>query len=140
MSRYRFRLDSVMRVRRVQEERARAQLALARLAEADAREATVQRRGLLRRTVDAGLPSGDTQRWGAQRDRLDRLAAAVTASHLAELHAVDISQRRLVDWEHAAKELRALERLDERNREVWQAEQLREEQRVLDEIRPRSRP
>lgn len=134
MSRYRFRLESVMRVRRVQEDRARAQLALARLAEVEARQDTTRRRGLLRRATDVGLPSGEVHDWAAQRDRTDRLAAAVTASQVAELHAADLTRNRLADWERAASELRSLERLDERHREVWQAEQLREEQKVLDEI------
>lgn len=137
MSRYRFRLDSVMRVRRVQEERARAELALARLAEAEAAAQTTRRRGLLRRATEDGLPSGTATDWTAQRDRSDRLAAAVSASQVAELHAADLTQRRLGDWERAAAELRMLEKLDERHAAVWQADQLREEQKVLDEISPR---
>lgn len=139
MSRYRFRLESVLRVRRVQEDRARAELALARIAEAEARERTVRRRGLLSRASEVGLPSGDTTTWGAQRDRMDRLAAAVTASHAAEAHAADLSRNRLEAWEHAAAELRMLERLDERHREEWRDEQLRAEQKTLDEIANRGR-
>lgn len=140
MSRYRFRLESVLRVRRVQEERARAQLARARLEELEARRATEERKGRLRRHAEVGLPSGDGVMWKAQRDRGERLAAAVAASHVAELHAAELSTRRLEDWERAAADLRALERLDERQRDLWRGEQLREEQRTLDEIRPRRQP
>ena len=139
MSRYRFRLESVLRVRRVQEDRARAQLARARLEELEARRATEVRRGRLRRNMDVGMPSGDPDNWKAHRDRSDRLAAAVTASQAAELHAAELSTRRLEDWERAAADLRALERLDERHRDEWRAEQLRDEQRVLDEISTRRR-
>ena len=57
----------------------------------------------------------------------------------AALHAAELSTRRLEDWERAAADLRALERLDERHRDEWRAEQLRDEQRVLDEISTRKR-
>jgi len=139
VSRYRFRLDSVLRVRRVQEERARAQLAKARLEEVEARRATEVRRRRLRRSLDVGLPSGDPADWKVGRDRNDRLAAAVHASQAAELHALELTARRLGEWERAAADLRALERLDERYREQWRSEQLREEQRTLDEISTRRR-
>lgn len=139
MSRYRFRLESVMRVRKVQEDQARAQLARARLDELEARHATSQRRSRLRDVTDAGLPSGDPGSWRGQRDRVDRLAAAVTASHVAELHAAELSSQRLQEWERAAAELRAMERLDERSRDEWRVEQLRDEQRVVDEISNRRR-
>jgi flagellar FliJ protein len=137
VSRYRFRLESVLRVRRVQEERSRAELAMARLAELEAQKATARRVGLLRRMSDEGLPSGASVEWANQRARSDRMAAAVTASQVAQLHAAELSQRRLADWERAARDLRALERLDERQREEWLVEQGREEQKVLDEITPR---
>ena len=134
MSRYRFRLESVLRVRRVQEERSRAELAMARFAELDAKQATARRVGLLRRAQDTGYSDGPTEEWSRQRDRSDRLAAAVTASHVAELHAAELTMRRLEDWERAAQELRALERMDEHKRAEWRLEQGREEQKALDEI------
>lgn len=140
MSRYQFRLESVLRVRRVQEDRARAQLARARLDEAEALRATKERRGRLRRAEQAVMPTSEPTEWRSQRDRTDRLAAAVTASHLAEVHAAELSGSRLEQWERAAADLRALERLDERTREEWRAEQLRDEQRTIDEISTRKRP
>lgn len=140
MSRYRFRLESVMRVRKVQEDQARAQLARARLDELEARRATSTRRVRLRDVTDAGLPSGGSGSWRGQRVRIDRLAAAVTASHVAELHAAELSGQRLREWERAAADLRALERLDERSREAWREEELRAEQQAVDEISTRRRP
>lgn len=131
---YRFRLESVLRVRRVQEERAKAELAMARLAEIEARGRTSRRRAALERALDLGLPNGPSRSWMAEHERHERLASAVTASQLAEIHAADLSLMRLRDWEQAATDLHTLEKLDDRSREQWRAEQLAEEQKALDEL------
>ncbi|CAN5435391.1 hypothetical protein BH10ACT3_BH10ACT3_15470 [soil metagenome] len=134
MKGYRFRLEPVLRVRRIQEERARAQLAMSRRAEADAAAETGRRRGLFAAARNAGLPDGSQRQWSAERDRQDRLAAAVISAQTAEAHAADLAFGNLSKWEEAAVALRTLERLDERSREVWNEEQRQVEQRDLDEL------
>lgn len=134
MKGYRFRLEPVLRVRRLQEERARASLAMARRAEQEAVAETGRRRGLLAAARDAGLPDGSRLAWGSARDSQDRLAAAVMVSQMAEAHAADLALGSLAQWEDAAVALRTLERLDERSREVWNEEQRQAEQRDLDEL------
>jgi flagellar protein FliJ len=131
---YRFRLEPVLRVRRLQEERARAALAMARRAEQDAQAETGRRRGLMAAARDAGLPDGSRLQWAAARDRQDRLAQAILVSQMAEAHAADLAAGNMAHWEEAALALRTLERLDERSREVWNEEQRRNEQRDLDEL------
>lgn len=134
MKGYRFRLEPVLRVRRLQEERARAALAMSRRAEQDAVAETGRRRGLFAAARDAGLPDGSRLAWNAARDSQDRLATAVMVSQMAEAHAADLALGNLAHWEEAAIALRTLERLDERSREVWNEEQRRVEQRDLDEL------
>lgn len=134
MTGYRFRLEPVLRVRRLQEERARASLAMARRAEQDAVSESGRRRGLMAAARDAGLPDGSRLAWSAARDSQDRLAAAVMVSQMAEAHAADLAIGNLAHWEEAAVALRTLERLDEGSREVWAEEQRRLEQRDLDEL------
>lgn len=131
---YRFRLEPVLRVRQLQEERARASLAMARRAEAEAREQTTRRRGLLAAARAAGLPDGSRHAWSQERDRQDRLAGALLASQVAEAHAADLATRELGRWEEAVVALRTLERLDERKREEHRIEQGQAEQKVLDEL------
>lgn len=133
MKGYRFRMESVLRVRRLQEEQARATMLQARLEESRARTETGRRWGLFRRAADAGLPDGEGSAWVAERDRQERLAMAVLASRAAEQHAVDVAATRLADWEAAARDLATMERLDERQRALFVQGVLAAEQRELDE-------
>jgi flagellar biosynthesis chaperone FliJ len=130
---YRFRLEAVLRVRRLQEEQARAALLQARRDESEAQQEHRRRVGLLRLRARVTTPEGPTAAFLAERDRRERLAGAVLASRAAELHAVQASGTRLRDWERAARDLATLERLDERQREEFVSEVLAAEQRATDE-------
>lgn len=134
MKGYRFRLEPVLRVRRLQEERARAALSMARRAEQDALAESGRRRGLMAAARSAGLPDGSRLEWSTARDSQDRLATAVMVSQVAEAHAADLALGNLANWEEAAIALRTLERLDEHSRAAWDEEQRRLEQRDLDEL------
>lgn len=133
MKKYRFQLDAVLRVRRIEEERARGDLLAANRALAGA-EAELERRLDHYRTVS--LPGGalSHDRYLAARNRQDQAAAGVVAAGTARL-AAEAERDRLRDiWSAAASRVRALERLDERRRDEHAAEVLREEVVVLDEI------
>ncbi len=134
MKGYRFRLEPAMRVRRLQEENARARLAQARLAADQAMTETGRRRSLLDRVREPASDGASTVDWLAERDRRDRLATALRAAQSAEAHALDIALGFEHNWEEAAAELKILERLDERAREEWRLEQNRAEQKELDEL------
>jgi flagellar FliJ protein len=130
---YRFRLETVLRVRRIQEERARAELLAARTAEQAAGAERGRRGALLDAARAAGLPDGSRLEWTSARDHHDRLAGAVEAARAAEVAAADLTARSLAHWEAAAADLQGLERLDERHRAEWRVEQERAEQQRLDE-------
>lgn len=133
MKAFKFRLDPILAVRRIQEEQSRAALAKARIEAARAAQETTKRRRALLSAREAGLPSGPTTNWRAKHDRQRRMSEAVLASRAAELRASELVATRVEDWERAAQEVKALERLDERARAAHLAEVLAEEQRDADE-------
>lgn len=133
MKRYRFGLSPVLRFRRAQEEAARAAMLAAQehleqaTAELDARLAAI------------GAARPDPSRWRTNefqtdREQLRRHADAVTAARAAEANALatfTVSRR---SWEEAARKVRALERLDDRQRQTWILEATRTAQAATDEI------
>lgn len=133
MKAYKFRLASVLHVRRLQEDQARAALAQARLDAARAADETTTRRGLLGMARKRGLPSGRTSEWQAEHDRQQRLTHAVLAARAAELRASELVATRIEDWNVAAREVAAIERLDEKARAEHFAEMIKLEQRDADE-------
>mgnify|MGYP000459207014 CR=1 FL=1 len=134
MNGFRFRLGPVLRIRGLQEQQARARLARARHEEAEAQAHTRTRLRLLRRAAEAPRVGTSSPEWVDEQDRLRRLADAVVASRAAEVRAAELSSSSLAQWEDAATELAAMERLEERHRDAVQAEHRRLEQRDLDEI------
>ena len=133
MKRYRFRLDTVLRVRQVEEERARGQLALANreMAEADALlEARIDHYGDVPRT-EVALP---VSAYLATRDRQEWAARAVVAAGTARLVAEAQVAVRRDEWSAAASRVAALERLDERRRDEHRLEAQRQEGLEVDDI------
>ena len=131
---YRFRLQPVLRVRQLQEEQSRIELAMARRAEDEAHAATATRRSRFAaaRTAPAedSTPLAHTRR----RDRQRRMLDALVASQVAEACASDLRRRSQEDWEAAVVALRTMERLDERARAEHRREMERLEQIDLDEL------
>jgi flagellar export protein FliJ len=143
VKRYRFGLSPVLRFRRAQEEAARAAMLAAQehleqaTAELDARLAA----------IGAARPDPSRRRsheFQAERDQLRRHADAVTAARAAEANALAAYRISRHHWEEAARRVRALERLDERQRRTWTLEATRTAQAATDEIAQnhhgRSRP
>lgn len=137
MKRYRFRLETVLRVRRVEENAARTGLVDANRALAQAcagrDRALAHYRGL---PVQLGPSTTEDLRRNRQRAEL---AAAVLATRQATL---DDAAREVVrareQWMEAVSRMKVLERLDERRREEHRLEAERGETRFLDDVGARS--
>lgn len=133
MKRYRFRLEQVLRVRRVQSDLAAAELAGAQRAEAAAVTAELAR---LQAVADRARPAGtyradalltDRAVWDAELASLNRLAAARVAAGLA-------TAERREGWLVASRRVKALELLDDRRREEHRVEADRDEARRVDDL------
>lgn len=133
MKRYTFRLEHVARVRRIQEEQARAELLAARqrLIKAGA-DLSIRSEEYERGRSSAHR--ADTRAFRSEREHDERLTQAVIAARVAEANARLLVGQRSQEWTHAARELSALERLDERRRAEHAAEEARHEQIDLDEL------
>lgn len=135
MKRYQFRLAHVERVRRIQEEQARAELLASR-------QRLIEAGADLSRTVDAyeerrsKSPIAGTSQFRSARDRDQMLTMAVIAARSAEANALILVDQRLESWTEAAQAVSALERLDDRHRERHRIEADREEQAELDDLVP----
>ena len=133
MKKYRFRLEGVLRVRRIEEERAMGELLVANRALAEA-DAELERRLDHYRLV--AQPSGTLAHgeYLKVRSLQDAAAAGVVSAGAARLMAEAEADRKREFWAAAAMKVRALERLDERRRDEHAAEVLHEEIVVLDEV------
>lgn len=133
MKKYRFRLEAVLRVRRVEEERAMGELLVATRALAEA-DAELERR--LDHYREVAQPSGALAHaeYLKVRSLQDAAAAGVVAAGAARLMAEAEAARKRELWAAAAMKVRALERLDERRRDEHAVEVLHEEIVVLDEV------
>ena len=133
MRRYRFRLDSVLRVRRVQEDVARGALA-----RADAEVAASQAALSVARDWFAELEhrpvSAQPAAWAARRTLVLRAADEIDA----RVGDVDVAAAarhdRQVELSDARRRVRALEKLDDRRREEHRVEAARQDERVVDDL------
>ena len=133
MRRYRFTLESALRARRAQEDVARQRLA-------GANHRLAQARAAHQAAIDAAravtLSTGvlDREDFVSARAHELRLADAVVR---AQRTAVEIEVEAAVcyaAWVESGKRVASLERLDERRREEYQAEVLREEATAVDDV------
>jgi len=133
MKRFRFRLDQVLRVRQVQEDRARNELLSANR---DAHMAAARVEDRLTDYAGRSMPTGPQPYAEFERALflLDSGAAAVgtaRASHRASLEVVDA---RRVEWTDARRKVAALERLEERRRLEHAIEMQRAEDQLVDDL------
>jgi flagellar FliJ protein len=133
VKRYRFRLETVLRVRRVQEDVARGDLARANAAVAAAAADVEAARERLAGMASEPVPANPVE-WQARRALLLARAAEITARQ-TDLQAADTEragrQRALAE---ARTRVRALERLDERRRAEHAVEMGRDDSRTLDDL------
>lgn len=133
MKKFRFRLDSVLRVRRIQEDLARAQLLAANrdvLLATDALRARDSEYAAVDRP--AGQQSLDA--FHLALFRLDSAAGAVRVARDARAAALDRAEERRVEWTAASQKVSALERLEERARDEHAVEVRRDEDRLVDDL------
>jgi flagellar biosynthesis chaperone FliJ len=132
MKRYHFALETVLRVRRAQEEAAAFALAHAnqqlRHAQAAHQAAILRCEGVV---LDQSQQ--DHESFRRERDVTERRAAAVLVAQGVVDAATEEAEARYADWAAAAKLVAAVERLDERRRQEWRVEEQRAEMAAIDE-------
>jgi flagellar export protein FliJ len=133
MKRYRFRLETALRVRKVEEGFAVAALADSQRALAEA-DASLDRR--LDRYRDTPTPQGpmSVDELLRMRARVDGVAASVVFAGAARLGAEATVDLRRTEWSDAAARVSALERLDERRRAEHALEAQRQELIEVDDM------
>ena len=133
MKRYEFRMAKVLRVRRLQEDAARAGIAVARMAEQRASDAVAGSYDHYRGLSPAN-PAAPAAAFLGLRDQASYRATAV---RLAEGHlqvAAEATEQAVSVWHESHRRVEALERLDERRRDEHQIEARRAEDAAVDEI------
>jgi flagellar FliJ protein len=133
MKRFRFRLEGVLRVRRIQQDQARAALLAANVAVATAAQRVAERRDYY---VTRARPTG-VQTYAAMERTMFTLDSAAGAIAWAEneraIAAAEAVQRRAA-WAEAEQRVRALERLRIQALDQHALAERREETRAADEI------
>jgi flagellar FliJ protein len=133
VKRYSFRLDPVLRVRRIEEDQKILELANAQRGLVEA-EATLQRR--LDRYGEVPVATGPVpaEVLLRLRSRQDSVAAAVVHAGANRLRAEATVDLRRQEWSEAAMKVAALERLDERRRAEHAQEAQRQELVTVDDM------
>jgi flagellar export protein FliJ len=138
------RLDTVLRVRRIQEEISRGRLAGEVLAERRAQEALAQAQARYAAPTVALMDApGTAQVFIATQRHQGALAGSVLAAGTGADTAAQVTVVARHEWSEAAIRMTALERLEDRARESARTERLATEQRTSDEsssARQRSLP
>lgn len=134
MKRYRFRLATVLRVRRMEEETAKLELRTANLALRQA----VAARDLVDERYRA-YASDRTAITSAAELQAERLEAGLLAEQLAKAQRIAIERATAAAlaqarWSRAAKRVAVIERLDARRRSEYVAEELRAEVALVDDL------
>ncbi len=133
MKRYAFRLGPVLRLRRAEQDRARAAL-LAAVAALNAEQSELdERRAACEQRPP--LAAGATTAQFLQEQGVRASLARAVGEQERRLHAVDAAREAArSDWSRTAERVGALERLEDRQRAEHRAAELREDDRVTDEL------
>lgn len=128
------RLNTLLRVRRIQEETTRGQLAIRVSAERQAQQVLEQAHARYAAPAAEPLVALTTlQGFMAARRHLGSLAGSVVAADARVDAATEVTFVARHDWSEAAKRMAALERLEDRAREESTTERLAAEQRTSEE-------
>jgi len=134
MSRYRFRLETVLRVRRVEEEGAKHALRAANMALAAAIDQRDHARARYRAFADAERDVCTLDELLDARLRAGLLADEVARCAGQAMDAARAAALARAQWSFAARRVAILERLCERRRAEHVAEELRAEAAIVDDI------
>ena len=132
MKRYEFRMEKVLRVRRLQEDAARAGVAAARRSEQDSQlalEASQEHYSAL-----SAAPSGSAAAFLGLRERAAHRATGVRLAEGQRHVAAEFTAAAVATWHESNRRVDALERLDARRREEYDVEARRDEDAAVDEI------
>lgn len=133
MSTYRFRLETVLRLRRADEERARIHLAAMNTALSNAiafRDREIDRLG----SLETALGHVEHEQFVVERHREDLVAASIIEAKSAVNAALADAALAQVAWTEAARAVEVLERLDEKRRAEHQLQEQRREALETDDI------
>jgi len=134
MSRRTSRLNTLLRVRRIQEEIKRGQLAGEVAAERRAQQMLEQAQEVYVARAGGYVVAPETaHEFVAQRHYAGALAGTVCAAGTSVDAAAQVTVVARHDWSEAAMRMAALERLEDRAREVASTERLADEQRTSEE-------
>lgn len=134
MKQYRFRLATVLRVRRAEEETAKLDLRAANVA---LREAVAERDRAKQRYEAAAASSaavGSVEELHAHRLEAGLLAEQVAAAERLAMERTGTAVLAQARWSKAAKRVAVLERLDARRREEHAAEERQAEVALVDDL------
>ena len=133
MKRFRFRLEQVLRVRRLQEDLARAALMRSHN---DARAAADRVNARIAEYTAASRPNGaqSYQAFNLMQSHLDNAAGAITVARADYREALDAVEERRTEWAAARQRVAALERLEQRRRDEHAIEVQRAEDRMVDDL------
>jgi flagellar export protein FliJ len=133
LKRFSFRLDSVLRVRRIQEEQAKARLLTANAAAREAErvvDARVERYYAMQRPEGVQVEPQFARTWF----HLDNAADAVDVARDQRITALAAVTERRAEWTEASMRVAALERLEERQRAEHAIEVQRDTDRLTDDL------
>jgi flagellar export protein FliJ len=133
VKRYRFRLEQVLRVRRMQEEAARGHLLAATAEVAEQQEQLAARTDAYEKLLMPSdvLPCAD---FLLEQSRRAGFAAALLEQRHRVRSAQEQVDRARTAWSETAARVGALERLDARQRSEHQAESQKEDELTTDEL------
>ena len=133
MKQFRFRLEQVLRVRRIQEDRERAALMVANR---NAREAALQVEQRFEEYTARPRPSGPQSIDDFERTlfMLDTAAGAIGVARGEHRVAVAVVDEQREMWSAARMRVHALERLEDRRRAEYEIEMRRAEDRLVDDL------
>jgi flagellar protein FliJ len=133
LKRFRFRLEQVLRIRRVQEDMARAALMHAHH---EARAAADQVNARIEEYAAAARPGGTQtyETFNLLQSRLDNAAGAIVVARTTYRQALDVVDERRTEWAAAQQRVAALERLEARRRDEYAIEVRRAEDRLVDDL------
>ena len=133
MKKYKFRLETVLKVRTTQEELARAALAHANLRVTNAEAALASKASRYSTMAMAGGMRG-TSAFLSERFLHEQAARAVKLAEAQRDEAKLEAAEKRRSWSEAAQEVSVLERLDERRRAEHEAESARQADIEIDDI------
>ncbi len=133
MKKFRFRLDTVQRVRQIQHDVARGDLMSANHQLALAAQ-LVAARAIKASTIDAPTAAMTSEQFAQHRFAIDSAFDAIRWAQRDEATATEVVAERRTEWVSTHTRLRAVERLHDRARAEYRDEYRREADRDSDEI------